>query len=954
MPQPGSAEVFVGRDAEVAALRRMVADAAAGQGRVVWVEGEPGVGKSTLLRTGLAGASELGCRIFSAAADEVGQRFPLQVMLECLRIGADAGDGGRAQMTDVLRAELRSDMGWASDPVVAASERLVARVDELCATSTVVMAVDDLQWADEASLLLWHRLGRLANQVPLLLVGACRPGSRRPELAKVRRQVLARNGAVLRLRGLSEAESTELLAALLGAVPGPELRRFVDHTAGNPLYLRELTEALVREQAVRVDAGRAEMAAPADAAPSLASVIARRLDFLSPDVRQLLRTAALLGNEFAVTDLATILERPPADLVTHVQDAVAAEVLVDAGERLAFRHPLLRRELYRSIPVPARVAAHRHAAQQLAEAGAPVERVAEQLLEAPATAGEWLVEWLAQAAPTLTYRAPQIVAELLTRVVEDLPSGDPNREALAADLVSVLFRTERDAEAERWTREVLKTTIDPERAARMRWCLGYILFRTGRLDEARAETRAALADPTLPGPWPGRLQSLKATILGCGFGDVAATEAAALRTLELGEQAADLFTVGQAMSSFFFVHAARRDYRAALSVLDRGLALLGGAQDHGDLRPKLLDERIFTLHNLDRLEEAETTLRTARRLAEEGGEAPATRLHVSAAVHYFWLGRWEDALAEITAAADNLAELTSFGLRARWQILLMHGVAAFIHGHREDHKAATAQLRLGHGQPMTSAADLDNCDFLVAAAALAAENEGRPAAALAMFAPYLDPTHGQTLLKHQWLPGVVRLALELGDVDVARTATRTCEAEAAVGASPRASAAVDRCRGLLDGDPELLLATAEHYRAVGRVFELAQTVEDAAVVHARAGHAAAARASLAEATQLYSELGAAWDLRRAEEKMRGYGIRLGTRAARRRPTSGWEALSATELTVAYLVAEARSNPEIAGMLFLSRRTVQTHVSHILTKLGARSRVEIAKEALRHPRPVTPE
>src|SRR2546430_9946080 len=219
MPQPGSAEVFVGRDAEVAALRRMVADAAAGQGRVVWVEGEPGVGKSTLLRTGLAGASELGCRIFSAAADEVGQRFPLQVMLECLRIGADAGDGGRAQMTDVLRAELRSDMGWASDPVVAASERPVARVDELGATSTVVMAVDDLPLADGASLLLWHRLGRLANQGPLLLVGAGRPGSRRPELAKVRRQGLARHRAVLRLRGPSEGGSPRPPAALPRAGP---------------------------------------------------------------------------------------------------------------------------------------------------------------------------------------------------------------------------------------------------------------------------------------------------------------------------------------------------------------------------------------------------------------------------------------------------------------------------------------------------------------------------------------------------------------------------------------------------------------------------------------------------------------------------------------------------------------------------------------------------------------
>jgi DNA-binding CsgD family transcriptional regulator len=278
----------------------------------------------------------------------------------------------------------------------------------------------------------------------------------------------------------------------------------------------------------------------------------------------------------------------------------------------------------------------------------------------------------------------------------------------------------------------------------------------------------------------------------------------------------------------------------------------------------------------------------------------------------------------------------------------MHGIAALIAGHRDDHKTAAAQLRQGRGQPMTSAADLDNCDFLVAAGALAAEREGRPQEALAMFNPYLDPSHGQTLLKHQWLPTVVRLALELGDIGCARAATRTCELEAATGPSPRATAAVERCRALLDGDADGLLAVADHYRGVGRSFELAQTVEDAAVALARAGDATGARASLVEATNVYADLGAVWDIRHAGERLSRYGIRRSGRGARRRPTSGWEALSATEITVARLVARARSNPEIAAELFLSLRTVQTHVSHILTKLGARSRVEIAKEALRHP------
>jgi DNA-binding CsgD family transcriptional regulator len=941
---------LVGRDADVDVLCRMLGDVAAGQGGVAWVEGEPGVGKSALLSEALAGAPALGCQLYAAAADEAHQRFPLRVMLECLRIDTAADDWRVAELADVVRAESRSDVGWVGDPLATASERLLGLVEERCAVSPVVIAVDDLQWADEASFLVWHRLGRLAAQVPLLLVAACRPLSRRAELATVRRQVLARDGALLKLGGLPEAAVTELLTGLLGAAPGTALRRFVDHAAGNPLYVRELTEALVREGMVLVEGGTAELAgSPYEAPRSLSSVIARRLDALSSSASDLLRSAALLGNEFAVTDLATLVERVPADLLADLSDAIAAGVVVEAGDRLAFRHPLVRRALYRTIPATARAARHRRAARMLAEVGAPIERVAEQLLNAPTPSDSWLARWLAYAVPTLTYRAPHLAVDLLTHVVEHLPVTDPDRESLAVHLVNVLFRIERNAEAEKWTREVLVTTTDPERVARMRWCLGYVRFRTGRLELARDEVWAALRDPALPPLWRARLQALLATIFGCGFGNVAATEEAAQRTLDLAEEAADRFAAAHALSSFFFVHSARREYARALAAVDRGLSFLGAGREYGDMRAMLLDERVFTLQNLDRLDEAEDTLRAARRLADESGEVPATRLHVAAAIHAFWLGRWDDAMADLTAAADNLPELTSYGLQSGWPVLLMHGVAALIAGHRGDRAASAAHLRQGHGQPMTSAADIDNCDFLVAAGALALQSQGRAAEALAMFAPYLDPDHGQTLLKHQWLPGAVRLALDLGDVETARAATFACEAEAAEGDSPRSAAAVERCRAILDNDPDRLLAAAEHYRQVGRRFEYGQTVEDAAVAFARAGSTAAARASLVEAIRVSGELGAAWDIRRADERLRGYGVRRGgNRRPRRRPMSGWDSLSATELTIARLVAEARSNPDIAAALFLSRRTVQTHVSHIMVKLGARSRVEIAKEAVRHP------
>jgi DNA-binding CsgD family transcriptional regulator len=160
------------------------------------------------------------------------------------------------------------------------------------------------------------------------------------------------------------------------------------------------------------------------------------------------------------------------------------------------------------------------------------------------------------------------------------------------------------------------------------------------------------------------------------------------------------------------------------------------------------------------------------------------------------------------------------------------------------------------------------------------------------------------------------------------------------------AAIAEQCVGLLGTEPDASLAAAERLRGAGRPFWLAQAVEDAAIVLARRGDARAARAAYGKASALYTELAAAGELRRAEIRLRRHGVhRRGDRRAR--AATGWDALTPAELRVARLVAEGRANPDIAAGLFLSRRTVEVHVSHILTKLGARSRVEIARQAIRH-------
>ena len=167
----------------------------------------------------------------------------------------------------------------------------------------------------------------------------------------------------------------------------------------------------------------------------------------------------------------------------------------------------------------------------------------------------------------------------------------------------------------------------------------------------------------------------------------------------------------------------------------------------------------------------------------------------------------------------------------------------------------------------------------------------------------------------------------------------------------RAAAGSMRCRGLLESDPASLREAVAHYRQAGPAGQLPTALEDLAVVSAERGEEDEARAALNEAVSLYEGLQARWDIRRAESRLRSCGIRRAVRGPRpQRAAFGWEALTPTEMKIAALVARGDSTSDIARSLFLSRRTVQAHISHILTKLGAKRRVEIVREALRQGHP----
>ncbi|MEV4145406.1 BTAD domain-containing putative transcriptional regulator [Amycolatopsis sp. NPDC049691] len=932
-----------GREAETARLAELVADVRAGRGRAVWIEGDAGIGKSELLTSTLPDGP--GFRRLWAAADELSTRFPLQVMLECLEIDAHSPDPRRARLAKELSGDpVRRSWGPA-DPVLGAVDRLLALVDELCADSPQVLVVDDLQWADEASVLVWHRLCAATRQLPLLLVAATRPAPDRAELAQLRRGVQARDGVVLDLAPLSGEDVGRLIEDQIGAAPGPGLRELAARGAGNPLYVKEMVDVLLRAGAVEVTGGAADVDDPAEfeTPSSLVAAVDRRLDFLPARTQEVLRWGALLGMEFAVGDIAAVLGTRPSDLLEPLEEAVAANVLIDTGTQLAFRHPLLRQALYDRLLAGTRAALHRQAAEALAGIGAPVKRVAEQLVAAPATVDEWVLDWLAAHHAAVSNRAPLIAVELLERALA-AGAGD-RREVLLVALVKVLFRLERNPET--LAQQALDVAAEPDAVEEMRHILAALRHRRGDTEGAVATLAASVDDPAVPELWRVKHRQLLANFRRGDLSDLDAAEKAAYETKSFAD--GDRYLTAHALQSLWLVDSVRREHDSALAHIDAAIEAVGDEHELADLHLDLLDNRVFTLQNLDRLAEADAALRAAGDVAAR--HAMPVGLQVSVAVHRYWEGRWDEALVELDTVTEDGPAITFYGLREPGPAaLLLHGVAALIAGRRDDRAQAAAHLDAAEEYAPATGAERESFDFLLVADALAAEQRGDRVRALAILEPILNPTYAQMMLRHQWLPAYVRLAMEQDEPDRARRALAVCEEEAAKERRPaRAHAAASWCRGLIEDDPAAVLATAEHFRAVGRRPELATVLEDAAVLLARAGRLDAAHAAFEEAAELYTTLGARWDLRRAETRLRRLGVRRGALFSPIRPGHGWESLTPIEVRIASLVADGKSNPDIAAELSLPRRTVQAHVARLLGKLETPSRSGVA-DAFRQQRP----
>ena len=931
---------LVGRDSEMALLTGLIREVARGHGNSVLIEGEPGIGKSALVRAAVAAAPEASCQVFWGAGDELGQALPLLPFLDGLRVREPSANPRRNTIVRLLRGEVAADRG--TDVPAALAEQLLALVTEQCAVRPTILVVDDLQWADHASVTLWGRLARSTRQVPLLLIGMMRPVPQRDDLPALRR--VAGDAAQLQfiqLTALTEAAVTDLVTALAGGRPDGNLLRLAEGAAGNPLYLTELVAALARSSGLTITEAGAAKLASGSAPGSLSAAIADRLGFVAGPVREVLRAAALLGMDFAVPDLAIVLGRSVADLIPAVDEACAAGVLAESGYGLGFRHPLIRAALYDDMPTPVRAAWHRDAGRSLAEAGAPADRVARQMLWAaggPAgTTGpvdEWMLDWLARTVDLLVGQAPGVAAELLTQAVDSSPAGSARHGWLASRLADALYRIGDRAAAEQIANRALEHAAEPDLLVDLHWTLTQCRMLAGESAESLATLDRALASPGLSAQHRARLLVLAARTHD-NLGEVDKAGRVATSALDAASQAGDNWAMGWALHVLTLVTVVQGHLTDALPLFDQALAVTQADPALTDLRLLLQLNKAVTLGCLDQYEQAFAAARQARDLADQVGTAMRlAQAHCALGQLLFETGRWDDALAEVEIVPENLKEpgVACCDL----------GIAAVICFHRGEIAEARRYLaaavphakRIGH-RPIGS---------LALARSLDCEQAGAlPEALAALTAGFAGGAEDLGEIE-DLLADAVRLATETGDLSTAQALAGHAAAAAAESEIPHRQANALYCRGLLDHDAPRLLAAAERYDAAGRPLPSAQALEAAAGEFVSADDRGQARDAFTRAVEVYTSLGAAADAARLQATFRAHGIRRGPHAKHRRARSGWESLTATEIKIAAFVEEGLSNPEIAARLLLSRRTVATHVSHILKKLDVHSRTDIARES----------
>lgn len=908
------------------------------------IEGEAGIGKTHLVERLLDSLRTRPIRVFYGAARELQQTRPFGVIAAALECRRPHDDPRREAVGELLHPDVAQP---APSPTEDAGlqfrilDAIVDLVEEEALASPVLLVIEDLHWSDPATAMtldaMVHRLGT----TPLMVLLTMRAFPRSdPVTALV--GSLERSGAErVALDSLGAAESLELAERLLRARLGPRLADRVRSAGGTPLLLVELVTALSERGSIRHTDGLAEIT-ESDLPSTLREVVLQRIADLPIASVEVVHATAVLAGEVPADLLAAVAGVDVAGLAAAIRPAIRSGILEDGPDGLRFRHDLVQEVIYDNVPATLRAALHRDVARRLAAAGAPASIVAEHLWNGGTPGDVEAVDGLERAAAEASVRSPSVAVDLFRRAESLCTDWVPRRTDLAIQRAACLLWSGRVEECVGACRAILADQPDPLRRARASCWLGLAMLARGQMTDAADVFARAASVPTLDEVESVRLLAYTAQARAL-LGDLAGALETGAEARAAAAAAGDAVASCLAVSALTFATHSRGAFHDAVALAEEGVRLANASPGRIGHRFQMELFLANCLVDVDRLEDAMAAMERGLRLCAELGTRWNLPVHHAAlAGARFVAGDWDDALAEC-ATATELIEESGSGL-GRAYALSIEGLVAV---HRDELRRARAVIAAAEREQRAAGLQY-RADWTMWARALALETDGRldegrrrlqatfDAAAALGFAAEL-PVLG---------PDLVRLALAVGDPAAAHNvAVRVAEAADGTAAVWVRCAAL-RCGGLADDDLDTLLAATELGRTAGRPFDTALSLEAAASALQRHGRVDEAVGLLREAGELHGGLRATRGVARVSASLRTMGVRPGVRGPRRRAATGWSSLTATESKVVELVAEGLSNPAIGARLFISPRTVQTHVRHVFAKLDLSTRSELAAAAAR--------
>ena len=618
-----------GRDSELELLGEFIGT----PGGVLLLEGPAGIGKTRLLTEAKEIARRAGVRVAAADAFEGQRTVPFATLLSALLEGSDP----------VWSAEGLEHLRRESDFSYWIIEELQDVLERAALQGPLLVALDDLHFADAGTLVALRTLVSRTAELPIGWVFALRPGESRAEL----RELLQRleHARRVELGPLCDDAVAAVLADRLDAPGEPALLQLAATARGNAFLLVELLEGLREEGRVTLVDGCAHVRG-GELPARLAESMRDRLDRLGNDACQVVRVAAVLGQRFTAEELAAVLHSRPSQLLEPIDEAVRADMLSESRDRLSFRHELLRQAVLGTLPLSVRRSLQREVATALIEHGASAVHVAAQVAESAMPGDEWAVEHLRAAARELSPTDAEAAADMSLRALELSPANSSTRGALLIETLAFLHGALRDDEADALAAEALEGALTTEEQAEVRLSLS---TRLSRPELQRAEeNRRALQLPGLSPRMRARHHGwLAYSLANAGLVDEAQEHAEdALATAGTDDAPARALAI-LALST---VAMRRGEYTAALAQLEEVDGMAAAAE--GPLVPCLTElRRAESLGMLGRLDEAAVLLgdnlarqRRERRACLEGAWL-AMGSHLR-----FMAGALEDAVENAEAA----------------------------------------------------------------------------------------------------------------------------------------------------------------------------------------------------------------------------------------------------------------------------------------------------------------